>query len=66
MEDVYVDESLRRQGYASKLVEAVINEARQRDCYKLICTSRHEKPRVHELYKKLGFEDHGLEFRINF
>ena len=66
MEDVYVDESFRGRGIGSLLVEKVIEEARSRGCYKLICTSRHTKPDVHELYKKLGFTDHGLEFRIDF
>jgi len=66
MEDVYVEESLRGQGVGSELVQRLIEEARIRECYKLICTSRHEKPKVHELYERLGFKNHGLEFRIDF
>lgn len=66
MEDVFVDEFLRGQGIGSKIVKKVIEEAKRRNCYKLICTSRYEKPRVHELYQKLGFADHGKEFRIDF
>ena len=65
MEDVFVDESLRGQGIGTKLVEKIIEEARKR-CYKLICTSRYQKPEVHRLYEKLGFKDHGKEFRIDF
>lgn len=66
MEDVFVDEVLRGQGVGSELVKRVIEEAKQRNCYKLICTSRYVKPRVHELYIELGFEDHGKEFRMDF
>ncbi len=66
MEDVFVDESIRGQGVGSALVKRVIEEAKIRGCYKLICTSRHEKPKVHELYKELGFRDQGKEFRIDF
>ena len=55
MEDVFVDESLRGRGYGSQLVEALKEEAQTRDCYKLICTSRHSKPEVHRLYEQLGF-----------
>ena len=66
IEDVFVDETLRGQGIGSRLVERIINEARRRNCYKLICTSRHEKPKVHKLYEALGFKDHGKEFRIDF
>ena len=66
MEDVFVDESLRGQGIGSKLVTKLIKEAKNQGCYKLICTSRYEKPRVHSLYEKIGFKDWGKEFRIDF
>ena len=66
MEDVFVDESLRGQGIGSKLVTKLMEEAKNQRCYKLICTSRHTKPRVHGLYEKIGFKDWGKEFRIDF
>ena len=66
LEDVYVDESLRGQGIGTKLVNRVIEEAKNRHCYKLLATSRYARPRVHELYTRLGFEDHGKEFRMSF
>ena len=65
MEDVFVIEPLRGQGYGSKLVETLVEEAKVRGYYKLICTSRHTKPEVHELYEILGFKNHGLEFRMD-
>ncbi|MEK6894640.1 MAG: GNAT family N-acetyltransferase [Nanoarchaeota archaeon] len=66
MEDVFVDSSQRGSGIGTRLTQRVIQEARDRGCYKLICTSRHEKPEVHRLYLRLGFKDHGKEFRIDF
>ncbi len=66
MEDVFVQESFRGQGLGTKLVEHIINKAKEMECYKLICTSRFTKPKVHELYKRLGFKEHGVEFRIDF
>ncbi len=66
LEDVFVEEQSRGQGYGSQLVNKVIEEAKKHGCYKIICTSRTSKPKVHELYKKLGFKEHGLEFRIDF
>jgi|SRR3989344_3983991 len=65
LEDVFVDENYRGQGLGTQLTKAVIEEAR-RQCYKLICTSRYSKPKVHELYQRLGFKNHGIEFRIDF
>lgn len=66
MEDVFVHITLRGKGIGSTLVKKVIEEAKLMGCYKLIGTSRYNRPRVHELYRSLGFEDHGKEFRMNF
>jgi len=65
MEDVFVDTSSRGLGSGRMLVEAVIQEARRQGCYKLIANSREGRPRVHKLYKKLGFTHWGHEFRID-
>ncbi len=66
MEDVFIDESLRGQGMGTELVKKIIEEAGRQNCYKLICTSRYSKPKVHKLYESLGFKEHGKEFRIDF
>lgn len=66
MEDVMVDESLRGQGIGTEIVNALVAEAKRRGCYKIIATSRHSRPKVHELYESLGWKDHGKEFRIDF
>ena len=65
MEDVFVAESERGSGLGTKLVNEIIAAARENGCYKLIATSRDARPRVHELYRRLGFSDHGREFRID-
>ena len=66
LEDVFVEEQFRKAGIGRKLVEAVIAEAKNQGCYKLICTARHEKSEVHAYYLKFGFKDHGVEFRMDF
>ncbi len=65
MEDVFVIEEFRGQGLGGQLVKKVIEVAKREGCYKLICTSRYGKEYVHKMYHKLGFTDHGKEFRIN-
>jgi len=65
LEDVYVDESVRGSGLGTEIVNAVVTEAKGRGCYKLVATSRYARPKVHELYVRLGFKDHGKEFRID-
>ena len=66
MEDVYVDKAYRGKGVGSELVKQVIELAKEANCYKLIATSRTSRSKVHELYQRLGFTQHGVEFRINF
>lgn len=66
MEDVFVDESLRGQGIGTELVNKIIAAAEENNCYKIVATSRYERPKVHELYLRLGFKDWGKEFRLNF
>jgi GNAT superfamily N-acetyltransferase len=66
LEDVFVDDSVRGRGLGASIVRHVIEEARRRGCYKLIATSRHERARVHDLYRRLGFAEWGREFRLGF
>lgn len=65
LEDVFVNEMARGQGFGNELLKEAIEEARNRGCYKLIGTSRKSRENVHAWYKKLGFEDYGLEFRMD-
>ena len=66
LEDVYVDESQRGNGMGTALVKEIVSAAQEAGCYKLIATSRTSRPKVHDLYERLGFEKHGVEFRMNF
>ena len=66
IEDVFVEEAFRNKGYGKKITYALIEEARKKGCYKLICTSRFSNERAHHLYEKLGFKKHGNEFRMDF
>lgn len=65
MEDVFVEAGKRGRGIGTKLVNEVIAEAKKQRCYKIICTSRYTSTKVHDLYMKLGFKDHGKEFRMD-
>src|SRR3989344_1518189 len=65
LEDVFVEEKTRGKGVGTKLVNAAIAEAKKQKCYKIICTSRYTSAKVHDLYMKLSFKDHGKEFRID-
>ena len=64
MEDIFVEEAFRGKGYGERITQALIQEAKKRGCYKLICTSRFSNEKAHHLYEKLGFKKHGNEFRM--
>lgn len=65
LEDVFVDENFRGRGIGSEFVGQIIQKARDLGCYKIICTSRYGRDEVHAMYEKIGFENRGLEFRID-
>jgi len=65
MEDVFVSENHRGKGFGKELIQKVVEVAKEENCYKLLATSRYERPKVHDLYKNLGFQERGLEFRID-
>lgn len=58
-------EDNRGRGLGTRLVKQVIQKAKEQGCYKLIATSRKSRPKVHQLYTRLGFQEYGLEFRLN-
>ena len=55
LEDVYVSEHSRGKGIGTRLINQVMAAAQEQGCYK-----------VHQLYRRLGFQERGLEFRIDF
>lgn len=66
MENVIVDDSLRRKGVASAMVEYLVNLAKESGCYKIGLSSSKERPDAHKLYESLGFKQYGLGYRIYF
>src|SRR3989344_3403741 len=65
IEDVFVNEDFRNRSIGSFLICKALKIAAEHHCYKVIATSRKERQEVHKLYKKLGFEKYGIEFRVN-
>ncbi|OGH66997.1 MAG: hypothetical protein A3B90_01985 [Candidatus Magasanikbacteria bacterium RIFCSPHIGHO2_02_FULL_41_13] len=63
--DILVDEAYRGKGYGRELTQAVIEEAKAQNCYKLVATSREVRPEVHAMYERYGLKKYGFEFRMN-
>lgn len=63
--DVFIEEVFRNKGLGTELLRAIIKEASKRKCKKLLALSRFVNTRAHMLYKRLGFREHGFEFRLD-
>ena len=66
MENVIVDESMRRKGVASALVKRLVELAKRSGCYKIGLSSSRKRPAAHAMYESLGFKQYGLGYRIYF
>jgi ribosomal protein S18 acetylase RimI-like enzyme len=55
IEDVVVDESVRRGGVGSALTKAMLDRARDRGCTTVDLTSRPSREAANQLYQRLGF-----------
>jgi len=66
MENVIVDESMRRTGIAGAMVKHLVTVAKESGCYKVGLSSSKERPAAHRMYEALGFKQYGLGYRIYF
>jgi GNAT superfamily N-acetyltransferase len=56
--ELFVDEAARGQGVGTRLLDAVVAEARQRGCYRLSLTNmRSRESYQRQFYNKLGWEE---------
>lgn len=56
IENVVTHEEYRGNGYGTQVVEAAIDRARARDCYKVMLLTGSEKRWKHEFYESCGFD----------
>jgi GNAT superfamily N-acetyltransferase len=64
-EDIFVEESARRQGVARTLAMNAIDLAWERDCYKMLACSRFGRDAQHLRAEAYGYAKWGYEFRID-
>lgn len=65
IEDIHTAPAHRGQGHFSTVMRELLAIARAEGCYKVIALSRSGRPDVHARYRRLGFTDHGIEFRLD-
>lgn len=63
-ESMIVSQEYRGHGIGSKLMQFVMEKAKEENCYKLMLSSNKKRIRAHKLYEQLGFQQHGISFMI--
>jgi N-acetylglutamate synthase-like GNAT family acetyltransferase len=63
-ESMIVSQEYRSRGVGSKLMQFVMEKAREENCYKLMLSSNKKRFRAHEFYEQLGFRQHGISFMV--
>ena len=64
VEDVVVATAYQRQGVGRAMMQHAQNLAQTAGCYKLVLSSNLRRAQAHAFYRSLGFEQHGLSFRM--
>lgn len=65
IEDVFIEEKYRGQKLSKKIFDKIIELCKEKDCYKIVATSRFEREELHNYYEKLGFEKKSYGFRMD-
>ena len=65
LEDVYVNEEFRGKGISRKILDKIKELAKERNCYKIVATSRYEREFVHNYYERIGYNKTGHSFRMD-
>jgi GNAT superfamily N-acetyltransferase len=64
VEDVCVDEGWRGKGVGRAMMKFAMSVANECGCYKLTLSSNLRRVDAHAFYRSLGFEQHGISFRV--
>jgi GNAT superfamily N-acetyltransferase len=65
VEDVVVAPALHGRGIGQAMMRFALGRAREKGCYKLMLSSNAKRARAHAVYESLGFDRHGVSFRVD-
>jgi len=65
VEDVVVAPGRQGLGIGRAMMEFAWTRSREKGAYKLVLSSNARRERAHAFYESLGFERHGLSFRLD-
>lgn len=65
IENVVVATDRQGEGLGRSMLQAAFRLAQEKGCYKVILASSLHNERAHAFYDSLGFERHGVSFRLS-
>lgn len=65
VEQVLVAPAAQGSGVGAAMMRHAMRLAAGRGCYKLVLSSNMKRERAHAFYDRLGFERHGISFRVS-
>lgn len=63
-ESMIVSQEYRGRAIGSKLMQFVMEKAKEENCYKLMLSSNKKRIEAHKFYEQLGFRQHGISFMV--
>jgi len=63
-ESMIVNQDCQGRGIGRKLMEFILDKAKEENCYKLMLSSNKKRIEAHQFYEQLGFQQHGISFMI--
>jgi len=63
-ESMIVSKKYRGCGVGGKLMQFIMEKAKEENCYKLMLSSNKKRYLAHKFYEQLGFQQHGTSFIV--
>jgi N-acetylglutamate synthase and related acetyltransferases len=64
-ENMIIRQECRGKGIGRQMMQYVIARTQEEECYKLMLSSNKKRTLAHRFYEQLGFEQHGISFKID-
>ncbi|MCH8519989.1 MAG: GNAT family N-acetyltransferase [Nanoarchaeota archaeon] len=65
IEDIFISSSHRRNGNGRKIMNSLLEHAKNKNCYKVVLGVKGENTYALQIYDSLGFKKHDIGMRLD-